>query len=514
MAGALERLRGGKPSGGRMTRPWVAALVETFQPPPNAPGEPRARLKDPWPGDAARAEILIQNEADLMAALDPEPKDPGLAHDHVRRARAQSFAWLRDLRSLGGDAARRTARRAVTAWIETNSRSDAVAWRPDVVGQRLAAWMGAYEFFAASAGPGFRLELMEQTASQVAWLRRRINLAPPGPGRFAALAGLAAGAAAIGEAEAFFPTMEAALQRAIRDEIGPDGALLGASPLAQLDALMRLLDLRAAAAAVGRLPPEASADAASAMAAPLAALRFGDGGLAVFDGGEGEPWTIDLALAASGWRGRAPFVLASAGYARALAGRAVLLGGGAPGAIEFAHAQDRLFVSVGASADAPQSRFSEPNVSPFSAPMFAAAGRSVVEPIAREADGGATLLTQQWRWPKADTDWRRRVYLAADGADLRGEDVGRGPPGRIVDVVFHLHPSADAIQLDDGGVLVRAGSGQGWRFRADAPVTLAAEPYRGRPGQPKAALRIQTPVEADANGRLGLRWAFKLEQAG
>jgi len=506
MVGALARFRSARPHA-----PWIDALVETFQSAPDAPDEPVARLKDPWPGNAARAEALIGNEADLMAALDPEPHDPEMARDLVRRSRAQSFAWLRDLRSLGGDAARRTARRAVTAWIETNQRSDAVAWRPDVVGQRLSAWMGTYDFFAASAGPAFRAELMEQTAYQVAWLKRRLESAPPGPGRFAALAGLAAGAAAVGEADTVFPLVEAALERAIRAEIGADGGLVGATPLAQLDTLMRLLDVRAASAAVGRPPPEASADAASAIAAPLAAFRMGDGGLAVFGGGEGDPWTIDLALAASGWRGRAPLALPQAGYARALAGRASLIVNAAPGAVEFGHGADRLFVSVGASSDAPPSRFSTPEISHYSAPASPGARMQEILPIERDADGGATLLTLGWRWARPETDWRRRIYLDASGHDLRGEDQAKAPAGRRAIIAFHLHPSADAIQLDDGGVLIRAASGQGWRFRADTPARLAPEPYRGRPGQPAAAMRIEVPALADGAGRLHVRWALRME---
>lgn len=506
MAGALARI-----GSGRRRTPWLTTLVETFQPPPDAPTEPLARLKDPWPGDAQRAEALIQNEADLMAALDPQPKDPAMGGDQVRRARANGFAWLRDLRSLGGDAARRTARRAVTAWIETNSRHDPVAWRPDVVGQRLAAWMGAYDFFAASAGPDFRAELMEQTAIQTQWLRRRIAQAAPGSGRFAALAGVAAGAAATGHADAHFPPIEQALKQAIRQDIGGDGGLKGATPLAQLDALMRLLDIRAAAAAVGRPPPEASADAASAMAAPLAALRLGDGGLAVFAGGEGDPWTIDLALAASSWKGRAPLALPEAGFQRALAGKSVLLAGAAPGAIEFASGADRIFVSTGANADAPPDRFESQDVSAFSAPMSPGVHLVGADPLTRESDAGATLISGAWRWAGPEIAWRRDVYLAADGHDLRGADLGDGPPGRRAALAFHLHPTADAIQLDDGGVLIRAHSGQGWRFRADAPAKLAAEPYRGRPGQPAAALRIEVPALADASGEIRLRWAVRME---
>ena len=489
---------------------WVHTLADLFQTIPDVPEEPQAHLKDPWPGNAAHAESIIANEAELIAALDPAPRDPELARDAVRRARAQSFGWLRDLRSLGGDASRRTARRVTSAWIETNRRSDPVGWRVDVVGERLAAWIGSYDFFAASAGADFRREFMEQAAVQAAWLRRRIDAAPPGPGRFAALAGLAAAAAALGESDAVFQQIEASLKRAIRDEIGSDGVIAGATPLDQLDALMRLLDLRAAAAAVGRAPSPASADAAQAIAAPLAAWRLGDGGLATFGGGEGDPWTVDLALAASGWRGRAPLDMPDAGYARSLAGRAILAADKF-GALEFSHGADRLFTSIGAQSDAPPSRFAVPGVSAFSAPSNGLTKLVDADPIQREQGDGATLLTFQWRCQKPDARWRRRVFLSGDGKDLRGEDAAIASPKSPAMLAFHLHTGSDAIALDDGGILIRARSGQGWRFRSDRPARLAAEPYRGRPGQPAASARIEIPLTVGPSGTEQVRWSLRME---
>jgi uncharacterized heparinase superfamily protein len=490
--------------------PWLTALAELFYTVPDVPDEPQVHLKDPWPGNAQRAEAIIANEAELIAALDPTPRDPELARDAVRRARAQSFGWLRDLRSLGGDASRRTARRVTSAWIETNRRSDPIGWRVDVVGERLAAWLGAYDFFAASAGVEFRTELMEQAAVQSAWLRRRLDSAPPGPGRFAALAGLAAAAAALGQGDAVFQQIEGALKRAIRDEIGSDGVIAGATPLEQLDALMRLLDLRAATAAVGREPSPASADAAQAISAPLAAWRLGDGGLATFGGGEGDPWTVDLALAASGWRGRAPLDLAEAGYARSLAGRAILMAD-RYGALEFSHGTDRLFTSIGAQSDAPPSRFAAPGVSAYSAPSNGLAKLVDAEPILREQGDGASLLTFQWRTQKPDARWRRRVFLSADGKDMRGEDTAIASPKSPAMLAFHLHTGSDAIQLDDGGILIRARSGQGWRFRSDIRARLAAEPYRGRPGQPAASARIELPMTVSSAGAETVRWSLRME---
>ena len=67
------------------------------------------------------------------------------------RAAAHGFTWLRDLRALGTDAARLRARALVSDWIATRRRTTPVAYRPDVAGARIAAWLGHYDFFAATA---------------------------------------------------------------------------------------------------------------------------------------------------------------------------------------------------------------------------------------------------------------------------------------------------------------------------------------------------------------------------
>ena len=77
----------------------------------------------------------------------------------VLRTGAHSFTWLRDLRALGTDAARLRARALVSEWI-ASPPSDPIAHRPDVVGARITAWLGHYDFFAATADDVFRQRLM------------------------------------------------------------------------------------------------------------------------------------------------------------------------------------------------------------------------------------------------------------------------------------------------------------------------------------------------------------------
>jgi uncharacterized heparinase superfamily protein len=87
---------------------------------------------------------------------------------------------------------------------------------------------------------------------------------------------------------------------------------------------------------------------------------------------------------------------------------------------------------------------------------------------------------------------RRRLFLSAGGDDLRGEDrlVGRGQ--RRFAIRFHLHPDASASLAQNGRtVLLRLGSGAGWRLRATgATVSLGDSVYLGRRGEVRRTQQI------------------------
>ncbi len=136
---------------------------------PDAPALP---VRDPWPGDAGRGARLLKGELELgggLRALRPGGwNDP--AGSPLLRAAAHGFTWLRDLRALGTDAARLRARALVSDWIATGS-GDALAQRPDVAGARIAAWLGHYDFFVASADDVFRQRLMGRLVAMPAACR-------------------------------------------------------------------------------------------------------------------------------------------------------------------------------------------------------------------------------------------------------------------------------------------------------------------------------------------------------
>ena len=125
---------------------------------PDAPALP---VRDPWPGDPLRGALLLKGELEVGGAVRTlKPGGwPSFDGSPLVRAAGHGFGWLRDLRALGTDAARLRARALVSEWIGA-SQSDPIVYRPDVAGTRITAWLGHYDFFAATADDIFRQRLM------------------------------------------------------------------------------------------------------------------------------------------------------------------------------------------------------------------------------------------------------------------------------------------------------------------------------------------------------------------
>src|SRR3546814_8138960 len=85
-------------------------------------------------------------------------------------AELHGFAWLRDLRAVGGDIGRRSARDLVGRWMEECDRWHEVGWRPELMGRRLAAWISQHDFYAASGDALFKSRLLISAGRQASHL--------------------------------------------------------------------------------------------------------------------------------------------------------------------------------------------------------------------------------------------------------------------------------------------------------------------------------------------------------
>lgn len=515
-----------------------------------------ATPSDPWPGNAEVGNQLLADGTSgpaLSAVRAGAPAFAGMAGTMAQPIGIHDFAWLRDLRAVGGDAARRQARALVRAWLDRYRAWDAVAWAPLATGERLGNWLGCYEFFAASAEIEFRHRLIGSIGQQAQHLARVLPAGLAGVALIAALKGLIYAGVALPNRAAWRRRGCDLLCRALATQILGDGGHAERNPSRHLALLRDLIDIRAAlnrstldqadaAPTPDAIPPELNA-AIAAMAPILRMVRHGDGGLALFNGAtEDEGWAIDLALQRAGGARRPLAQARDSGFQRLRAGRTLVLAdAGAPperGLDHDAHAgtlsfemsvgRERLIVNCGARpgdavwhhpqrATAAHSTLTLDDTN--SAELMAGGGLArpahILHCRRNERDGDIWLDLAHDGYTRAfGLIHRRRLYLSADGADLRGED--RLEPSRAVDeerpfaIRFHLHPNVRANLSQDGAAaLLGLPKGGGWQLRA-AGARIALEPsiYLGKPHEIRRTQQVVLTAECPPGGA-AVKWALR-----
>ncbi len=296
----------GRDSFSRGTRAWLARLQNLRT--RNAPDAPALGLRDPWPGDPSRGARLVKGELEFSGAV--LHLAPGVFYaanaTPIMRGHAHGFTWLRDLRALGTDAARTRARALVSEFMDTEPL-DSAGTAPDVTGARLAAWLGHYDFFAASADDDFRQRLMSRLVMDARNLSALLPVERLDGRALTALKGLLAASVAMPDHVGNLPRVLKFLQPEIKRQFFADGSHIERSPGTNLAALQDLTEIRALLQAAGAEPPPELLAAIERGAAALRALRHGDGGLALFNGSKEELGSlIDLVLGPGRARARPP----------------------------------------------------------------------------------------------------------------------------------------------------------------------------------------------------------------
>ena len=522
--------------------------------PVRVPEAPARAFRDLWPGDPARGARLLRGEFETLGTARPlRPGLPGTegwdsaSGTTAWRAAAHGFAWMRDLRALGTDSARLHARTMTDDWLARGA-DEAVADAPEVIGARLSAWLGHWDFFAATSEDAFRRAVMTRMAQDARDLSAALPAEAEHRGALAALKGAMAAAIALQE-DTYLQRAARFLPAEIERQFHPDGGHVERSPSMQLLALQDLIEIRNLLHGAGMEPPPHLAAVLDRAAPALRLFRHGDGGLALFNGTRDEGSALlDLVLTQGQARGRAPLDLPETGFQRLQAGRTLIIAdtgappaaraaagaeGGLPaGADRFAHAgtlafemsigRDRMIVNCGAAPAAEEAWrdalrataahstlvLSDTNSSELR-PEGLGRRPEQVETARHESSGAQWLEASHDGWRRAfNAVHRRRLYLAESGDDLRGEDMveipGDGPvPG--FSVRFHLHPGVVASLLqDESAALLRLPSGVGWKIRASrARVALEESVYLG--GEPRRS--SQVVLLAD-EGETSVQWAI------
>jgi uncharacterized heparinase superfamily protein len=497
---------------------------------------------NPWPGDATRGRTMLTNVVALAgetiivtgSAWNSPAHEPWLAAMH-------SFEWLRDLRAVGGDAARRHARVLTSQWLDRKPKRGDLAWRADVMGARIANWVAFHDFFCASADDAFRARLFGSLARQAKGLARALPGDLNGAPLLIAIKGLLASGVCLEGGDARVALAEKLLLRELPKQVLQDGCHVERNPTVHATVLAALIDIRALYKTARLAMPEQLQHTIDRMTPALRFFRHGDGALALFNGSQqGEAVMVDTILTQADARGKPLKRAPQAGFDRMSLGRTVVIvdsGSPAPakldrhthagiGSFEMSVGRERFIVNCGAY----------PGVGPWRAALAATAAHSTltvadtnqiellpgggvrrkpptVESSREDAAEGSLVEINHNGYANLGLSHHRRLFLTDSGENLRGEDRLNGTTPQRFAIRFHFHPDVQVSLTESGrAALLRLGDGTGWRFHSDADAIALDDSVFFGSGAPRRSNVLVISGQTEGKAEAVVRWAFRREK--
>ncbi len=466
----------------------------------NTPDRLVVRPVDPWSGNAEKAQELL-NAAGVGARTGAiwfdewwSPQDA----DDIWQSHMHGFGWLRDLRALDGALAREQGCIMIESWIDCYNSWDSKSWQADITGRRLAMWISHYEFFCVNTSEEFEDKFLSSIIKQANHLSNSLSKSQD-IALLESIKGLLYTAIAFDGHEKWIKQSLSSLKIAINAQILADGGHISRSPAILLDALEIMVDMRIALKAGAHPIPDFLSTAIENMSMALRLFRYRDRKLGLFHSTqEGDISTIDSILAQAGTHRKAKKHLENTGFERIELGRALLVMDtgkspnapfdkhvhASPLAFEFCYGKDRLITSCGSHPLSEEWHEALRSTSAHSTACIdyrnaceikkdGHLGRKVTKVTThREETKKAALLvaSHDGYVPLNGITHTRKIYMADEGNDLRGEDDfacarDLDDPAEIA-LRFHIHPNVSISLINDGKeVLLRMPGGIGWRFR-------------------------------------------------
>jgi uncharacterized heparinase superfamily protein len=468
---------------------------------------------DPWPGDVNHGRLLLDGKMiteSVTLDLADLWKNKKLKKSCQRFV--HGFSWIRDLRAVGDNSARRLTRQLIQNWIQENQNWRSIAWRPEILGVRLANWIGLYDFFCASADDSFRTLFMKSIARQARHLWRNWPDASTFLERLEALKGLIFATVTLSEKRSRLPRILTKLETEIQSQVLPDGGHISRQACAQLTMLRDLIDIRALLKNISYDIPETIQQTIDKMAPIVRLFRHGDGELSTFGQSTSPmPAVIDMVLSLADVRGKPPSRAEVMGYERCVAKNGLILintGGYLPNCT-IAHQEDKgtgilnFEWSVGRERLVLQGDVVLRSVTGDVITADLKPSKGQIQ-VGRKTQDGHTLINTSFE--KKKFTHNRQFYLAANSGDFRAEDILETTMDCLYAVRFILRPGLTAHMAPNGkSILLKTSSGQNWRFIASGYDELICDPLFDQPDT-KVILLIG---ELPENTSKKLRWTFK-----
>lgn len=443
----------------------------------------------------------------------------------------QEFSWLRHLAAMG-DEGRVIARQLAQSWLARYEKWAPEAWAPYFVAERLVNICSHHPLLLSKTDALWRSRMLTSMARQTRHLARTAHRAETGFDRLMTSLGLCIAGFCLPGCEAPAERGLEMARRELRLQLRPDGGHVSRNPSRQLKLAVRLQTVLKAIEARGFQPPGYLRHTVIRTSAMASFFRCADGRLSVFNGGYEDDGSALTSIQSVLDPESAPGDFARhSGYHKLTAGRALVIvdagaeSAGAPfqsaGSFHFSSGRSRIVVNCGNGGHrAREWRKALSQRAAHSALSFDSAAPALGQVSHRRAEEAKGQLLEFERQllttHSEEASYVRRLFLAAGGGNLRGEELLLGMSPEISSSAvwrFHLHPSVRAsLARDRKSVILLLPNKEGWRFKSNCPaLRLEKSIYCGEGGAPIAAEQIVVSgaeFDENGNGCSSVKWAF------
>ena len=408
-----------------------------------------------------------------------------------------SFGWLSDLCAVKDDKSKSLAVSLIIDWIIRNQSWRKNTWRPEITGTRLVNWVKNFKFLARGDDEYFENLFYSALVKQSVHLHRTFLRTESGASRLAASKGLVFCGIFLPESDNYLISGLDCFEGQLKKLVFPDGGHVSRNPKIQLDTLLDVVEIKLALNSANIRAPAWLETVADRMVPMVKAMRHGDGGLALFNGGSiGDPRQIDFVLENSKKQLKPMKSAIHSGFQRMLSGKTTLIfdtginntsvyrDTGICGGLSFevSFGKERLIVNCGSGdhlgdgwlealkRPASQSTLSLcQEQSGFEKKLELYKSQKTSTPSRREYDGNTVVEGEHIiELRSSPMDHRRILSMCKGGNVVRGVDRLSGKPGVKFAIRFHLHPNIKVIPIRNfGSALLKTRKGSGWQFTID-----------------------------------------------